>query len=152
METQGSRGFFVVSPGPFGQHVADGSSRFDRSVAERIEEGGGRCLQMGPRAGSHVTSHDWRMSEERLAAGTPTGNPVRHGAEAGEGDRMGEMHDGIRTVADGVTSISRAGVNCYLVESEAGPVLIDAGLPRSWKMLEAALAAASLTPADLVAV
>ena len=55
-------------------------------------------------------------------------------------------------VADGVLMISRADVNCYLVETEDGPVLVDAGLPGSWPLLQKALASTGVTADDLVLV
>lgn len=55
----------------------------------------------------------------------------------------------ITEVADGVLMLSRAEVNCYLVETDEGPVLIDAGLPATWRLLVDALASIRLGPADL---
>ncbi|PNI07283.1 MBL fold metallo-hydrolase [Arthrobacter sp. AFG7.2] len=40
------------------------------------------------------------------------------------------------TVADGVHRISEAYVNFYLVESPDGLILVDSGLPASWKTLD----------------
>lgn len=57
--------------------------------------------------------------------------------------------EGLTTVADGVEMISHGGVNCYLVDTEDRPVLVDAGLPGSWKLLECALARRGLAPPDL---
>ncbi len=65
---------------------------------------------------------------------------------------IGRSRDGIREVADGVLMITRAVTNSYLVSTEEGLVLIDAGLPRSWSLLAAALAALGGTPDDLAAV
>jgi glyoxylase-like metal-dependent hydrolase (beta-lactamase superfamily II) len=65
---------------------------------------------------------------------------------------MADLRDGVSSVADGVTCISRASVNCYLVETADGPILVDAGLPRSWKLLQEALGALRLTADDLVSV
>ena len=60
--------------------------------------------------------------------------------------------DGANEVADGVVMLTRAATNCYLVDTDDGVVLIDAGLPRSWPLLVAALAARRLSPDDLVSV
>ncbi|WP_460980156.1 MBL fold metallo-hydrolase, partial [Pseudactinotalea suaedae] len=57
--------------------------------------------------------------------------------------------EGLTTVSDGVEMISHGGVNCYLVDTGAGPVLVDGGLPGTWTLLQQALAARGLTPADL---
>jgi glyoxylase-like metal-dependent hydrolase (beta-lactamase superfamily II) len=65
---------------------------------------------------------------------------------------MADLRDAVTTVADGVTLISRAGVNCYLVETADGPLLVDAGLPRSWKLMQGALESLGLVPGDLVSV
>jgi glyoxylase-like metal-dependent hydrolase (beta-lactamase superfamily II) len=65
---------------------------------------------------------------------------------------MARNPDGVFPVTDGIFRISRAAVNCYLVETGDGPVLIDAGLPRSWALLESALGALGLGPDDLVSV
>ncbi|MBB6119926.1 MBL fold metallo-hydrolase [Nocardiopsis algeriensis] len=45
----------------------------------------------------------------------------------------------IREVADGISLISHAHVNCYLVEDDDGVTLVDAGLPSMWSMVLAAL-------------
>ncbi|MDQ1084822.1 MULTISPECIES: MBL fold metallo-hydrolase [Microbacterium] len=60
--------------------------------------------------------------------------------------------DGCREVADGVVMITRAVTNSYLLATDDGLVLIDAGLPRSWNLLVDALAALRSTPDDLVSV
>lgn len=65
---------------------------------------------------------------------------------------MARNPDGVFPVADGVVRISRAAVNCYVVETGDGPVLIDAGLPRSWPLLRQALQSLGLTPDDLASV
>lgn len=65
---------------------------------------------------------------------------------------MAHNPDGVFPVADGVVRISRAAVNCYLVVTADGPVLIDAGLPRSWALLREALASLGMGPDDLVSV
>jgi glyoxylase-like metal-dependent hydrolase (beta-lactamase superfamily II) len=62
---------------------------------------------------------------------------------------MTPFPEGLSAVADGVEMISHGGVNCYLVEGEGRPVLVDAGLPGSWPLLERALARRGLAPADL---
>lgn len=64
----------------------------------------------------------------------------------------GARGDGIREVADGVMMITRAVTNSYLVATDDGLVLIDAGLPRSWSLFVDALAALRSTPDDLVSV
>lgn len=64
----------------------------------------------------------------------------------------GSSGDGIREVADGVMMITRAVTNSYVVATDEGLVLIDAGLPRSWSLLVEALAAVRGTPGDLVSV
>lgn len=65
---------------------------------------------------------------------------------------LGRTPDGVREVADGVLMITRALTNSYLVSTRDGLVLIDAGLPRSWSYLVAALAAHRAGPDDLVSV
>lgn len=60
--------------------------------------------------------------------------------------------DGVRDVADGVLMITRAVTNSYLVTTDDGPILIDAGLPRSWRLLLEALRRIGGTPEDLAAV
>ena len=57
--------------------------------------------------------------------------------------------EGLATVSDGVEMISHGGVNCYLVDTGARPVLVDGGLPGSWKLLQQALASRGLAPGDL---
>ncbi|QGU07496.1 putative metallo-hydrolase YflN [Corynebacterium occultum] len=42
-------------------------------------------------------------------------------------------------VADGIDLISHAHVNCYLIDSDEGVTLVDAGLPRMWPMVLGAL-------------
>jgi glyoxylase-like metal-dependent hydrolase (beta-lactamase superfamily II) len=66
--------------------------------------------------------------------------------------RIGRTDDGVREVADGVFMITRALTNSYLVDTDDGLVLVDAGLPRSWPLLLAALAAFRSAPDDLVSV
>ncbi|MDR6691672.1 glyoxylase-like metal-dependent hydrolase (beta-lactamase superfamily II) [Microbacterium sp. 1154] len=65
---------------------------------------------------------------------------------------LGRTPDGIREVADGVSMITCALTNSYLVDTDDGVVLIDAGLPRSWPLLVQALDRRGLHPADLVSV
>ncbi|SDQ11893.1 MBL fold metallo-hydrolase [Leucobacter chromiiresistens] len=60
--------------------------------------------------------------------------------------------DGVRLVADDVAMITRANVNCYLVDAAEGPVLVDAGLPGSRRLLAEALTMFGHRPRDLVAV
>lgn len=59
---------------------------------------------------------------------------------------------GARKVEGGVFSLELAAVNCYLVVSSDGIVLIDGGLPRAWKLLSALLARLGAVPADIDAV
>lgn len=66
--------------------------------------------------------------------------------------QLGRTPDGVREVADGVLMITRALTNSFLVDTDDGLVLIDAGLPRSWPYLVAALAAHRSGPDDLVSV
>src|SRR5690625_1142625 len=42
-------------------------------------------------------------------------------------------------VAEGIHSITRAHVNCYLIEDDEGITVVDAGLPRMWPELSEAL-------------
>ncbi|MDF2990461.1 MAG: Zn-dependent hydrolase [Microbacterium sp.] len=65
---------------------------------------------------------------------------------------IGRTPDGVREVADGVLMITRAFTNSYLVDTDDGLILVDAGLPRSWPLLIAALAAFRSAPRDLVSV
>lgn len=65
---------------------------------------------------------------------------------------LGRTSDGVREVADGVLMITRALTNSFLVATDDGLILIDAGLPRSWPYLVAALAAHRSGPDDLVSV
>lgn len=60
--------------------------------------------------------------------------------------------DGVREVADGVLQITRAVTNCYLVDTDDGLILIDAGLPRSWPLILDALRSRRSSPDDLVSV
>lgn len=61
-------------------------------------------------------------------------------------------HDGISEVADGVLKITRAVTNCYLVDTDDGAVLVDAGLPRMWPLVLDALRSRRLSPDDLISV
>ncbi|ALU40135.1 Zn-dependent hydrolase [Kocuria flava] len=56
-----------------------------------------------------------------------------------------------RAVADGVHRLTRAHVNCYLVEDDDGLTLVDAGLPSMWPLLQDALDELGRTPADVKA-
>ncbi|WP_306426953.1 MBL fold metallo-hydrolase [Microbacterium sp. Yaish 1] len=55
----------------------------------------------------------------------------------------------VSEVAEGVFQLARGGVNAYLIASDDGLVLIDAGLPRTWPLLEQALAAVGAHPSDI---
>ncbi|GAA4473214.1 MBL fold metallo-hydrolase [Enteractinococcus fodinae] len=44
-----------------------------------------------------------------------------------------------QNVADGVHVLTRAKVNCYLIEDDDGVTLVDAGLPRMWAAVHEAL-------------
>jgi glyoxylase-like metal-dependent hydrolase (beta-lactamase superfamily II) len=57
-----------------------------------------------------------------------------------------------REVAPGVYLLERAHVNCYLIALEGSLVLVDAGLPRTWPLLHAALRMIGARPADIDAV
>lgn len=52
-------------------------------------------------------------------------------------------------VADGVYRLSRAQTNCYLIVSEDGMTLVDAGLPSSWRPLVDLLGTLGATPNDI---
>lgn len=52
-------------------------------------------------------------------------------------------------VAPGVHLVSRADVNCYLVEDDDGLTLVDAGLPAMWRQLGEAIRALGHRPRDL---
>lgn len=54
-------------------------------------------------------------------------------------------------VADGVIRLGSSLVNWYLVESDTGLTVVDAGLPRYWPQLGAALAAIGRKPRDVSA-
>lgn len=55
----------------------------------------------------------------------------------------------VSEAAEGVFQLARGGVNAYLIASDDGLVLIDAGLPRTWPLLEQALAAVGARPSDI---
>jgi glyoxylase-like metal-dependent hydrolase (beta-lactamase superfamily II) len=55
-------------------------------------------------------------------------------------------------VADGVHRIEDANTNWYLVEGDGGLTIVDAGVPRSWRSLHAALQRLGRTTGDLRAV
>lgn len=55
-------------------------------------------------------------------------------------------------VAEGVHRVFDGFVNWYLVEDEGRLTVVDAGTPRSWKLLHQALARLGKTPQDLAAV
>lgn len=54
-------------------------------------------------------------------------------------------------VASGVTLISHAHVNCYLIEDDDGVTLVDAGLPSMWSMVLRALEEHGRRPEDVKA-
>lgn len=54
-----------------------------------------------------------------------------------------------REVAPGVHLVSRANVNCYLVEDDDGVTLVDAGLPAMWGQLGQALRSIGRRPSEL---
>jgi glyoxylase-like metal-dependent hydrolase (beta-lactamase superfamily II) len=60
--------------------------------------------------------------------------------------------DGVTQVARGVLRIQKADVNCYLLHTDEGLTLIDAGLPTMWPLLEQALESVGATVDDLSAV
>lgn len=55
----------------------------------------------------------------------------------------------VREVAPGVHLVSRAHVNCYLLEDDDGLTLVDAGLPAMWHQLGKAVRGLGLRPRDL---
>ena len=59
---------------------------------------------------------------------------------------------GMQRVADGVHLLELAAVNCYLVVTDDGIVLVDAGLPRTWPGLVSALRSFGATPDDIDAI
>lgn len=57
-----------------------------------------------------------------------------------------------RNVANGIHLLQHANVNCWLIEGDGGLTLVDAGLPRAWNKLGAAIRALGYRPEDLRAV
>jgi glyoxylase-like metal-dependent hydrolase (beta-lactamase superfamily II) len=57
-----------------------------------------------------------------------------------------------RDVAPGIHRIDDAGVNWYLVEDGDALTVVDAGLPGSWRSLQAALETLGRAPSDVAAV
>lgn len=57
----------------------------------------------------------------------------------------------ITDAADGIDFISHAHVNCYLVDSDEGVILVDAGVPRMWPMVQEALEKRGRTIRDIAA-
>ena len=55
-------------------------------------------------------------------------------------------------VADGVHRVAQGYVNAYLVDGDAGVVLVDTGLPRRHGAVESALGEIGRTPSDVVAI
>lgn len=62
---------------------------------------------------------------------------------------MADHRPRITRVADGVLQLERGGVNAYLVASDGALVLIDAGLPRTWPLLQEALASLGAQVSDI---
>jgi glyoxylase-like metal-dependent hydrolase (beta-lactamase superfamily II) len=62
-----------------------------------------------------------------------------------------EQRAAFTTVADGVHRISEAYVNFYLVESPDGLILVDSGLPASWKTLDHSVRGLGHSVDDVVA-
>lgn len=62
---------------------------------------------------------------------------------------MADHRPRVTTVAEGVFQLERGGVNAYLIASDDGLVLVDAGLPRTWPLLEEALASIGARIADI---
>lgn len=58
----------------------------------------------------------------------------------------------ISVPAPGVARLEHAYVNCYVLAGDRGATVVDAGLPRMWRMLPQLLAAVDRTPADVRAV
>jgi glyoxylase-like metal-dependent hydrolase (beta-lactamase superfamily II) len=54
-------------------------------------------------------------------------------------------------VADGVHQLTHADVNCYLLEEEGRVTVVDAALPRTWPLLQHALAVIGRRPQDVAA-
>jgi len=54
-------------------------------------------------------------------------------------------------VADGVHALTRAWVNCYLIEDDDGVTIVDAGLPRMWVAANQALEEIGRSPNDVKA-
>lgn len=67
-----------------------------------------------------------------------------------EGDARGRER--VTLPAPGVARLAHAYVSCYLVADDRGVTVVDAGLPRTWRLLPRALAALGSTPADVRAV
>ncbi|MEJ6488626.1 MBL fold metallo-hydrolase [Leucobacter sp. USCH14] len=65
---------------------------------------------------------------------------------------MAPPRDGVRLVTDDIAMMTRANTNCYLVNAAAGPVLIDAGLPGSRRLLDEALTMFGRRAGDIAAV
>ncbi|MEE6286475.1 MBL fold metallo-hydrolase [Georgenia sp. MJ173] len=55
----------------------------------------------------------------------------------------------VTEVAPGVHLVSRAAVNCYLIEDDDGLALIDAGVPAMWRQLGEAIRSLGHRPRDL---
>lgn len=55
----------------------------------------------------------------------------------------------VSEVAAGVFQLARGGVNAYLIAADGGLVLVDAGLPRTWPLLEEALASVGAKVSDI---
>lgn len=62
---------------------------------------------------------------------------------------MADHRSQVRSVAEGVFQLERGGVNAYLIASDDGLVLIDAGLPRTWPLLQTALSSLGAQVSDI---
>jgi len=65
---------------------------------------------------------------------------------------MSRRQPPVALVAKGVYRLEKAHVNCYLIVDDDGIVLVDGGLPATWRVLCSALAEVGATPDDIRAV
>ena len=77
---------------------------------------------------------------------------TRSAESAGRRGMAARRTPSVERVADGVYRLQKAAVNCYLVVDGDGMVLIDAGLPRSWRVLRSTLDEIGSTPDAISAV